>query len=122
MRHEKSKEALEIIYTFLSWSRVTSPILCDFVSKILIETIEYMQKIKNYKIVIDFTLYLASILPNIIHYGYDPRPCLNIIYRVLLDTFHIDKSFYNILLILLSKIHSVLRKYYPSVFSFLLED
>lgn len=52
---------------------------------------------KKHKPLIDFTVYLVSLLDELV----DPRPAINLLLKILHETRNFDKFFYNILMVLL---------------------
>lgn len=77
---------------------------------------------KKHKPLIDFTVYLVSLLDELV----DPRPAINLLLKVLHETKNFDNFFYNILLVLLIEdLQKISPIYVPDlmrVFMFLIFD
>lgn len=71
-----------------------------------------MLNIENRKSSINLTIYLTSILNDLINWCYDPRPTLNIILRVLYKFNKIDTTILNLILIILAKTLHIITPIY----------
>lgn len=76
------------------------------------EAVEHFPKQANNQILIELILYLASQLPHLCEFGYDPRSSLNLIETIIYKLGDSDSSYQNLLLLILGQALHVISPIY----------
>lgn len=105
---ENSAQALDLLYDILAWGRYNTSSSCLFHVTLLTDAIEIMYLQNNQVVLTELLVYLTSLLKHLHYHGYDSRPSLNLILKLLYVIDDSRMSYQNLVVhLLVDNIHSI---------------
>jgi hypothetical protein len=94
--------ASKLVYEIIAWTKTDSAGHALFTNMLLYDFMKVMLEKEEYFSVIEMCLYFVFVTKSLIIYGFDPRKNFSLLLQILKCTHSVDRSYFNVLLILLA--------------------